>query len=193
MTLWCMCLKDVWRELNLGTTTQNSSLGAQRPFYNLQGSLPVLPLTWLSQACFAQLQASLHLSQQLDGLYTESVNVAPPVTYLWLFGSLGEELEASRLAFRVWSQTNSLGLCTKAEAVYSGQPEPHWSLAVTHMPMYAKFTKGVVPIGSSCFLVGDRMDMTLSRQERDCWNLCRGRLHGRGWPWREEEGTLQDV
>lgn len=102
-------------------------------------------------------------------------------------------MEASRLAFRVRSQTHSLSLCTKAEAVYSGEPEPHWSPAVTHMPMYAKFTKGVIPLGSPCFLVGDRMNMTLSRQERDSWSLCSVRLHDRGWPWREGEGALQDV
>lgn len=67
-------------------------------------------------------------------------------------------------------------LGTKAEAVYSGQPGLHWSPAVTHKPMYAKFIEGVLPVGSPCFLVGDRMGMTLSRQARDSWSLCRVRI-----------------
>lgn len=114
---------------------------------------------------------------------------------MWFFVSLGEEVGASRLAFGVRSQTNSLGLCTKAEAVYSGQPGPHWSPAVPHKPMYAKLTKGVLPTGSPCFLVGGRMGMTLSGQERDSWSLCRVRIRGgeEERPWREEEGTSQDA
>lgn len=49
---------------------------------------------------------------------------------------VGEELETSELAFRVGSQTNSMGLCTKAKVVYSGEPGPHWSPAVPHRSTY---------------------------------------------------------
>lgn len=170
LRLWCLCLKDFQRAPHLGATTQYSSPGAQRPF----SASKFLYLCWPWLGC---LGLALPSFRPLSICPNNLMAYTGRVTYLWLFGSLGEELEANRLAFRVRSQTNSLGLCIKAEAVCSRHPGLHWSPAVTQMPMYAKFTKGAVPTGSPCFLVGDRMDMTLSRQEATWQRLA---LEGRG-------------
>lgn len=81
VALWCMCLKDFQRGPHPGTTTQHSRSRGSEAILYLQGSLPVLALTWLSCAwlscsCFAQLWASIHLFQQLGWLHTLRVSVA---------------------------------------------------------------------------------------------------------------------